>query len=1013
MTDVTEATIEVEDDTDLTQDLSVTLGLVSVGSVTLADATTTATTGAVGEAATTSTAEPQTTASTTTTSAGAATSTASATTTATTVVPDATVDNPPVDFRVTRDGSTVEDAVYDVSPLTDTANPFGDFVVIKIDDRGGQKFENYERGTRIDVDITENFGITYTERFTGYVVERRELDQQGADALEVEAYSFDQFLRRNTVSNDQTGNLISEALADIIQTDTPVDYTAANIEVGEDQTLTRGYQGENVETVLRDLAFKSTNEEFGVNDDLEFFFRPRETRHIDRGIDNTLWFNYDIPELGKETINEVEVWFDDGNESVIVDDGTDKLDLQDSLGLSSPGTQRAELNRPLITDISDAEDIGRKYLTFRNATLSGTVTTYGLYDAEPGDTIDVTIDPRGIDTEFVIAAIRYRWGVDETEVTIVENRGDVDDILADLSDSVQRQEMEGADRDAPKNRITTTNARAIITPDWTVDGTSAGDRRVANAGRNSIRDGWIGDGNPDVAEIRVGDDNTGLSRSNTGLVNQTATAAASETLPSSTTVEYTATLTQAGVSEVGLFESDGTLITRATLDSPVDVDGDVTVSLSVANDPDVSRGVLTTGGQTAVRDVLADNSPAIPDEYGYGSDGTTVAESDTALGNELVRVGLKEITIQEADTDSEWNSITSLAADTPLEVTGGALDTTQVAFVAEAEALSGSFLIFTADRFSDGDVAAFESSGQFFTLDFSVSHTIPASAVGVYLRIETEDPGPGPEIDCSLNGDTWTPIGDQTTFGNVGWEDVANNTFGGTSTYSGGDLTPGSYTLEVEAQTNSTSEHWFDVAAVVDTRFVPGPGSVDNTVNQAQGYLDGPNLFPDQTVTSLSTAVTRRLVDEARFDSVWNDITNNQYVELANDGSTFTRFNNADSGTATFAAQEENVDTNVALSNYPQGTNPQTATPRFGYNGQAIDTWNLFATIEAVATDDIGESLTRAIVAPDTITGSTVREAGLFGDGTLLTRHELAAFDVLAGQRIASSETTRILGPTT
>jgi len=249
------------------------------------------------------------------------------------------------EFRVTRDGSTVEDAVFDVDPVVDTANPFGDYCVIKLDDRGGNKFDQYQRGTRVDVEIIDESGTTF-DRFTGYVVERRENEQAGADALEVEAYSFDQFLRRNTVTNDQRGNTISQALADIIQTDTPVSYVAANVDVGDDQELTRSYQGEAVENVLRDFAFKSNNEEFGVNDALEFFFRPRETRHIDRGIDNTEWFRYDIPELGKEAINEVEVWFDGGEESVIVDDGTDKLDLQDNLGLPSPGTQRAELNRP-------------------------------------------------------------------------------------------------------------------------------------------------------------------------------------------------------------------------------------------------------------------------------------------------------------------------------------------------------------------------------------------------------------------------------------------------------------------------------------------------------------------------------------------------------------------------------------------------------------------------------------------------------------------------------------------
>ena len=188
-------------------------------------------------------------------------------------------------YRVLRDGTTIEDSVFDVDPIVDTANPFGDFCVIKMDDSEGERFEQYGRGTRVDVEVspddealTINSGETVTtasgetdtygtvlnagtyenagtveasvsgeeRRFTGYVVERRETEQSGADVLEVEAYSFDQFLRRNTVTNDQRGNTITGALADIIQTDTPVTYDPALVEVGDDQELTRTYQGEAV-----------------------------------------------------------------------------------------------------------------------------------------------------------------------------------------------------------------------------------------------------------------------------------------------------------------------------------------------------------------------------------------------------------------------------------------------------------------------------------------------------------------------------------------------------------------------------------------------------------------------------------------------------------------------------------------------------------------------------------------------------------------------------------------------
>lgn len=964
------------------------------------------------EGTTTATTDTQTSVSVVTTSAGEAVTTASATSTALMDVTDATFNNQRVEWRVTRDGTTVEDSVFDVDPVVDTANPFGDYAVIKIDDSEGEKFDQYERGTRIDAAVSINAGISYTNRFTGYVVERRENEQAGADVLEVEAYSFDQFLRRNTVTNDQRGNTIAQALADIIQTDTPVSYVAGNVDVGDDQELTRSYQGETVENTLRDLAFKSNNEDFGVNDDLEFFFRERETVHIDRGVDNTQWFNYDIPELGKETINEVEVWFDDGEESVVVDDGTDKLDLQDNLGLPSPGTQRAELNRPLLTDIADAEDVGRKYLAFRNATLSGTVTTFGLYDAEPGDTIDIEIAPRGIDEEFVIAATEYRWGRDETILTIVEKRGDVDDILSELNDSVQRQEMESANRDAPQNRITTTNAAGVVAVDVDADGNTPDGDRFVNDGRRAVRDTWTGDAPPDITTLVVGDDGTGLSRSNTALRNQTNSATVTQALPDAKTVEFTASITQTGVQEVGLEAVDGRLITRAVFASPVDLAGDVTVTLTVSNDASVSRGVLTNDGQTAVRDVLADNTPTLPNRYGYGDDGTAVSESDTALGNELSDVSLDEILIQDAALSGEWDNITpNKEATDPLTTDNDELAVAQVCFTTEGEDFTNASgdVGIAGNPYSGGELRAVDTAGATIEWEFTPEYDIPAGELGIQVRDDDGGAGTGSDGIAAFE---WRFEGDlvdenPNTGGNflLGWSDIADGFYSGVAWNSPALDAGTTYTISVECTDGGalSDQYGIDVIAPYDKRF-ESDLFFDDDNGGSGGFLDGPELFPSVVDVSFATATTRRNITEANFTSTWNDTSNNQYVELANDGSTFTRFNNADTGSVTFASPDKGVDTNIGLSRYGSRT---TATPQQGFNGQAIQDWDLFANPDAVFTDNVGETLTRAVIPPDTITGETVREAGLKSDSTLLTRHELAEFLVESGQRISSAETTR------
>jgi len=95
---------------------------------------------------------------------------------------------------------------------------------------------------------------------------------------------------------------------------------------------------------------------------------------------------------------------------VTVDNGSDRKQLQDNLGTARPVTAATEVNRPDITNIDDARDIAEKILSDRESTLTGTVTTYGLESANPGDVIDINIIPRGIDNQFRIAELRYRWG---------------------------------------------------------------------------------------------------------------------------------------------------------------------------------------------------------------------------------------------------------------------------------------------------------------------------------------------------------------------------------------------------------------------------------------------------------------------------------------------------------------------------------------------------------------------------------------------------------------------------
>lgn len=919
-----------------------------------------------------------------------------------------------VDWTVTRNTQHVEDDCYDVQ-ITDTANPFGNKAVAYVDDSQGEKFSKYSRGTRVDFAYSIDGGITYQNRFSGFVVEPREIEKQGADALEVECYSFDQFLRRGKVSSDLSGLTITQALKTIVQDDTPVGWDINNVSVGDEQTLTRGYRGEKVENVLLSLRSKSSGEDFGVNSDLEFFWKPSEGSSAPRGIDNSQWFNYDIPEQGKEAINEVTVYFNDGEESVTVDDGGDKLEMQDKIGTPDPVGFSEEVKRPEITNIEDARDVGEQILNGRSATLTGEVTTYGLLGAEPGDVLPIEIVPRGIEGDYRIAELEYVWARDETTVTIVEKRGQQDDLLVRLSDSVKRVEMEGADRDGVNNTITSTGMGVEISVSGSVDTTSYTTYRYTNIGRDLLRDAWIQGSTISIAEIAVGSDGSKPSRTDTALGTELERVAVSENLEGSKSVEYSGSFDTTDIREVGLFTSSGELVARATipetgLASPVDV----TMQLTVSNDSGFENGVVTDTGQTAVRDILADNSPSVTAQYAYGSDSSSPTESDSSLGNQVIAQSLDELLAQRATSTGDWGGLVgSIPEDSPLTVTdSGELTTTHSNVVREGEnpdSPSPDDVPTVSDsNFSGGEgTQHFNVNQNTIAWEVSFDHDVPADQVGIQIRDELIDDSTDADgLVWYFNGNKIDELQSIPGSKSLGWIDLSDSSFysSGPNGYDGGGLKAGeTYRLELFLADSGNGEGYhIDCVSVHDRRY---NFTFDNDNGGSSGYLDGPETRPDLHDVVFNTATTRRKVENATAELNIDDTSNQQYIELSNDdGGTWHKTSNSSTASASFASAETDVDVRVGLSRYGSRT---SATPQTGFKSQAISLYELFADVDAITSEETGACSVKAIIPPGTITGSTLREAAqLDGSGTALTRSIFADIDVSANQRVISSERT-------
>lgn len=910
-------------------------------------------------------------------------------------------------WQVVRDQTHIETGVFDVR-IVDTANPFGNYAIAKIDDVQGTKFDDYTRGTRVDFNYSTNNGISYTSRFTGFVVETRELDNQGADALEIECYSFDQFLRRDSVTNDQTGNLISDALEDIIKTDTPVDWNASLVHVEDDgQELTESYRGDKVENALQSLASKSSNEDFGVTDNLEFFFRPREANEAPRDIDNSQWFNYDIPEEGKRTINEVTVYFNDGSESVTVDDGSDKQDLQESIGTSDPITFAEEVSRPDITNVDDARAVAEQILDGKETTLTGTVTTYGLVDAEPGDVINIEIVPRGISGDFRIAEIEYRWGDAQTIITVVEKRGDQDDLLVNLSDTLKRVELGDVNRDAPNTRVTSTYLELELATSGDVDGVDVSSSRFTNVGLNLLRDTWAESSTLNITDIAVGNDPTQANREQTSLGNELERVSATDSVVDATTIDFSGTFSTSDVREVGLFTSSGDMVARATVPDEIS-SSTPTATIRVSADNGNGNGVVTENGQQLARETIDGSASGGVTRYAYGDDGTEPTESDMDLGNTLISEVLDSTVIQSAFDNADFNELVSFADDEPVEVRNNSIELLQTGWFAEAE--NTTFTGTTVNKVDysgpDPDGVRLGLFGDLLEWTFTPEHDIPDGQFffGAWGEFESFDGTLSYYFEGNQVGST-AYGGVTTSYGRIGATGV-----------SVGRLEAGTtYTIRYEITDHTAGDVDFDAVWAVDEGDRYGGFGMETTNpnfdSANEGTVENPALYPDEYIVQFPTVETRRTVTEASVNSNWNNVDNNQRLEFSNDGgNTWQTVNNSQTGSVTFNSADRDVDFRIALSRYQ---NDATTSPRAGDGGQIINNFTLRANPEAVTPDDVGTLTVRSIIDENTLSaGTTLREAGqATGPSDVVTRSTFAEFDVEADQTIQSAETLVFKNP--
>lgn len=891
---------------------------------------------------------------------------------------------------------TDTDGLFDVE-TTKTFNPFGDFARAWFDDLEGELFDLFTRGTKVEFQYDAPYTSGFVTDFVGFVVSDFETDAQGAEQLEVEAYSFDQFLRGTNVSSDLSGLRVFDALKQVIQDDVPpVSWDSANVDVVNNKKLTQSYQGGKVEDFLLSVSEQSSGELFGVTEGLEFFFDLPERTRTRTDIDNSEWITHNINEEGGETKNQVTVFYADGDKAVTVDDSNDQLEIQDNLGAAGPATQTETITREKITNINDAINVGEAYLNGRASTLTGSVTTTGLIDAQPGEVVGVTINSRGIDGDFRIAENKTRWTNETNELTLVAKKGADDDILIAQSETVKRVENRPTDDTVVPDKITDTDIGAVFDVSITAGGENAEITRLTNAGRNAVRDGIINETVVSNPTLQASTSDARPNRSDTSLTNVVDSVSAS-TSRSGETTTYTANVTGSGIRTIGVLDGSGNLIAQGRLASPV-TDPTVDLSISVSNDSSISNSVLTTTGQEICAKILNGEIPSWPQSYAYGDGTADPAESDTSLTSQVTTQSLDSQAIQTAGTTNSLQDLVSINDTDPLEVSSGKLRLLQSAYKRDTASFLSNDGTLATDTNAVNELAIEFTDDGTVTWAVTTEYDMPAGGpVKPHIAIRVRSAGTSPiKVFPTFDGNA-IPTIDSTP--NTSYQWIINEI---DEIYTGDVLDAGDHEIGVTTQASgsNTDNVYVDQVVLYDDRF---NYTFDNTLNSSN-QLEGLELYPDAFLKDLATAETQQPVSEASVFSSWadSDVSNNQYIEFANDGTNYKRISNSATGSVTFSSSEFDIDSRINFSRYGSRTND---TPTQGFKGQELSIWQLSVDPEAVTTDAIGALKIQTILSGTKATSQTFSEAGLVdSNGTLLTHSLIPEFVKQNMQQVVSGE---------
>lgn len=342
------------------------------------------------------------------------------------------------------DTGEADPALLDAN-VTDAVNRFAREAQIEFHDPGTDKPDEYSDYTLVDLYARERRGESFERRWAGFVVEQK----WESDTATIDLLSHDHWLKRRKVYRSYEDEDPIDLLEDLITTFTPLIWDADLVElVDPPGEITQTYKGETPSEIVGNIVDASDQEQFGATNDREFFVQERNPTEAPVTFTPGRYVSTDWDDDSRGETNQVTVRYgENGDQAVSVDDKGAQQALADEIGSDTPVVLEKSKTYEGIEDAATARTKAESILRKGDPIQVGEIKTYGATGLTPGDVVTVVDPETGIDGEFRVAEIEYKWRDDETTTVVAENREGVEDVIAGLSEEVDRVEARPAATD--------------------------------------------------------------------------------------------------------------------------------------------------------------------------------------------------------------------------------------------------------------------------------------------------------------------------------------------------------------------------------------------------------------------------------------------------------------------------------------------------------------------------------------------------------------------------------------